>query len=398
MNIPIAHFYQSIGLRQNNTAYSNTESLENQAYTEASGPQSDYGQVITQYIQQCETLLYQLEAGNPLRSTYEAYLKQAQDYYRQYAEQIGLDIAANPSLSQEWDPLNASYQNHSGISPSYQDLNKVIYEQALPPMTADKKDLREEHFYAPPYDFTVPDSATAHVTSEVDPNHPDQTRACVTLTWPDGTVKKHYFYHVDWKENGLTIRAISPENQITLDASIAANSHVTTAEMGEVVKTTEEIAAEEKEFSAVNPEAPSDTPPSSLSEDGKTATYDKEADPAITVYPNGPSQNKISASGTLALNPYRQSDEFYIDFDGEKFTITVQTSNEKGEEKTLTYIVDGKQIDKIMFNGIDKSKIHLTLEGAGKMWGTSESSDFRGRLTDGEGEILFYSIDWYQQN
>lgn len=310
-----------------------------------------YKQQLSQYIQQAQILLSQLQSGDPRRSQVEGYLQQAY----QYAQEVGLQAAQLSGPGNEWDPLAASQNGGYGISPSYQDPTKVIYEDILPAMTADKKQTKEEHFYTPPYDFSIPGSATALATNEVDPNHPDKTRVCVTVTWPDGTVKRHYFYNVDWKEPGLTIRSTSPEHQITLDASLAKNSHVKTAEIGDSFNT-----KEDQDLSAINPEAPGDSPPSRLSDDGKSAVYNKEADPMITVYPDGPANNEIHASGIFTLNAYRQSDQFFVIEEGDKLVITVKTVNDKGEEKSITYTVNKNQVDQIIFGNIDDSQIDIS--------------------------------------
>lgn len=317
-----------------------------------------YKRELAAYIQRAQAELSTLQAGSPEYQQDMFYLQQAY----QYAEQVGLQVQGTPGIGNEFDPLAASANAGYGITPSYQDPNKVIYEDILPAMTADKNNLKEEHFYAPPYDFTVPGSATANVTSEVDPNNPDKTRICVTVTWPDGKVKRHYFYNVDWKENALILRSTAPDHQFNLDASVTENKNIKMAEIGEVVKTEEEIAAEaeeEKELTAVNPEALSDTPPSILSEDGKKAIYNKESDPTITVYPNGPTTNEIQASGIFTLNAYRQSDRFVVKEEGENLIITVTTTNDKGEEKTITYTVNKNQIDKIVIGNIDDTQIDL---------------------------------------
>lgn len=370
MNIPApSQQYDSYdngysGLRQNwaNEAGSNY-GMDAYGYDQAA--LEAYKQQLATYIQQAKAELATLQAGSPEYQQDMFYLQQAY----QYAEQVGLQVQGM-SGANEFDPLAASANSGYGITPSYQDSTKMIYEEALPAMTADKKNLKEEHFYAPPYDFTVPGSATANVSNEVDPNHPDKTRVCVTVTWPDGTVKKHYFYNVDWKDTGLTIRSISPDHQITLDTSSTNNTHIQTAEIGESTGNQDE---ETGELTSVNPEAAADSPPSILSEDGSKAVYNKEADPTITVYPDGPTNNEIHASGIFTLNAYRQSDQFTVKESGENLIISVTTTNENGEEKVITYTVKKNQIDKIIFGNIDNSQIDIT--------GVS-SEEIRAKLVD----------------
>lgn len=359
MNIPAPSqnydSYYSVSLRQNNVGFANSDSYGSYegGQTSQSSEVEQYKQALYEYIQNLKTVLPQLQNGDPRRAQAEHYLQQAYEY----ASQVGLILQANPSTVSEWDPLNGHTGTGHTFTPSYQDTTKVVYDDILPPMTAEKVNLKEEHFYAPPYDFTIPGAATAIATNEVDPNHPDKTRVCVTVTWPDGTVKKHYFYNVEWKENGLILRSTSPEHQITLHESLAGNSHVSTAEMGEKVGG---INGETGELSPVNPEASTDSNPSTLSEDGNTATYNREANPIITVYPDGPANNHIDASGTLTLNAYRQSDQFSLSEEGDQLIITVTTTNEKGEEKTLTYSVNKKQIDKVIIGNIDDAQVDLS--------------------------------------
>lgn len=363
---------------------------EASSYADAAAVENYKNNVLLPYIQQAQTLLNQLQNGDPRRQELESYLQQAY----QYAEEVGLQVQHSPGLGNEWDPLAGNAGGYAGATPSYQDAQKMIYEDMLPAMTADKQSVKEEHFYAPPYDFTIPGSATADVNNEVDPNHPDKTRVCVTVTWPDGTVKKHYFYNVDWKENALILRSTAPDHQINIAASAADIPNIKTAEIGEEVKTAEEATEEAKELEAINPEAPLDSIPSLIREDG-SSVYNKEADVNLTVYPEGPAKNEIHASGTLTLSPYRQDDRFKIEYDGGRFIITVQTTTDKGEPKTLTYTVDAAQIDKIVFANIDPSQIEVPNKDAGAMWGEDldqdNVKDLRGKLVDGNGECIFYS-------
>jgi len=366
---------------------------ETSSYADAAAVENYKNNVLLPYIQQAQTLLSQLQNGDPRRQELESYLQQAY----QYAEEVGLEVQRSPGLGNEWDPLAGSVGGYAGATPSYQDANKMIYEDMLPAMTADKQSLKEEHFYAPPYDFTIPGSATADVSNEVDPNHPDKTRVCVTVTWPNGTVKKHYFYNVDWKENALILRSTAPDHQINIHESAANIPNIKTAEIGEEVKTAEEVAEEEKELEAVNPEAPTDNTPSLLSEDGKTATYDKETDPIITVYPDGPENNEIIASGVFTLNSYKQSDQFIVDYTdgGEYFVITVKTNNNKGEAKTITYKVKAEQIDQIILAGVDDSQITYNINTRGKPWGEVREKGIATKLTNEAGETdLIYQVNW----
>lgn len=297
-----------------------------------------YKQQLAAYIQQAKAEYAQLQAGDPRRAQVEAYIQQAY----QYASQVGLIVDGNPGMNNEWDPLAASTNGGYGITPSYQDPNKVIYEDILPAMTADKNNLKEEHFYAPPYDFTVPGSATANVTSEVDPNHPDKTRICVTVTWPDGKVKRHYFYNVDWKDTGLTIRSTSPENQITLDASVAENSHVSTSEIG-----------------GNNESSQAGDPPTRM--DGDKRIYDGQDFDISPVEEGDNKETKVMASGDVIITPNSNEEFYVVDYQDGKYIVKVYASDEDFKNKKVkeTITIDGALVDNIHFL-TDPSRIAFT--------------------------------------
>lgn len=296
-----------------------------------------YKQQLSQYIQQAQIELSRLQQGTPEYEQDLAYYQQALEY----AQQVGLQVQPMQGMGNEFDPLSNRGAAGYGANPSYQDSSKIVYEDALPAMTADRKDLREEHFYSPPYDFTVPGAATAVASNEVDPNHPDKTRVCVAVTWPDGTVKKHYFYNVDWKENGLTLQSTSPENQITLDPSLAGNTHVTTAEIG-----------------GSNSTSQAGDPPTKM--DGDKRVYDGQSFDISPVAEGSNKETKVMASGDVMITPNSNEEYYVVDYQGGKYIVKVYANDEdfKSHKIKETISINGSLVDSIYF-AADRSRVAL---------------------------------------
>jgi hypothetical protein len=190
----------------------------------ASNYYSDYSSQLLQYMNQCRRILSQLAAGDPRRAQVEAYLRTA----HQYAEQIGLETASDPSFAGGWDPLagangipnNSSTAANSGPSPDYQDQDKIVFENGASfAYTVDKSETREVHLYQSESRLQIPsNAATIAVTVEPDSALPGKNMAAVTVSFSDGTSRKIYIHHIDRSDAHLNLFAAS-EGNITLDVS-----------------------------------------------------------------------------------------------------------------------------------------------------------------------------------
>jgi len=112
----------------------------------------------------------------------------------------------------------------------------------------------------------------------------------------------------------------------------------------------------------INPNHSDDSVPSRV--DGDTATFDVDSDPTITNYfkDGAPTNYQITASGTVTINPSRQSDQFHVttEYDSNgvlKYKIVATGVDENGQSHTVTYWVKADQVHKIVIANVDTSQV-----------------------------------------
>jgi hypothetical protein len=139
---------------------------------------------------------------------------------------------------------------------------------------------------------------------------------------------------------------------------------------------------------------PGDTPPSSVNDN--EAIYEDSADVSLTTnFDSDVNTYHITASGTVTLNAFKQTDQFHIttwyDDNGVlQYKIVVTNPNEPGKE--ITYWIAADQVDAINLANVDEAQVtfgtgtdiseeqkeKIQIGGAGATGGTEEDTTWPG--------------------
>jgi hypothetical protein len=136
---------------------------------------------------------------------------------------------------------------------------------------------------------------------------------------------------------------------------------------------------------ALDPNAPSDSIPTSFNSDGTTAIYNKDKDVTVTAYPDDTvTEHDISADGTVTINPNTQSDTASVSYDAQSgmLTIDITTKDQNGDTKHEIFKVDAKKANKILIN-MDPSNI---VDGNKSGWDKNIPTDIAKKVFDNSGD------------